>query len=116
LRVAISKYLSLIIDDLTEGKGLKKKIAAEFDAFAKEFDFWLQTTASASSYDKILIHLLQGSSYILALDAGCGSGYLAFRLADKIYHVVGIDNSSSMIDLDKKQKAGQRKGTFKRMV
>ena len=97
------------MDDLIKRKGLKKKITAEFDAFAKEFDFWLQTTASASSYDKILIHLLQSTNFSLALDAGCGAGYLAFKLADQINHVVGIDNSHSMIELAEKKKAEKKK-------
>jgi ubiquinone/menaquinone biosynthesis C-methylase UbiE len=97
------------MNDLIKEKVLKKKITSEFDAFAKEFDFWLQTTASASSYDKILIHLPQGASFSLALDAGCGSGYLAFKLADQINHVVGVDNSCSMIEMAKNKKAEQKR-------
>jgi ubiquinone/menaquinone biosynthesis C-methylase UbiE len=95
------------MNGLTEGKGLEKKVIAEFDAFAKKFDFWLRTTASASSYDNILVHLPRGASE--ALDAGCGSGCLSFKLADQINHVVGLDNSRSMIELAEKQKAEQWK-------
>ena len=45
----------------------------------------------------------------MALDAGCGSGCLSFKLADQINHVVGLDNSRSMIELAEKQKAEQWK-------
>lgn len=50
-------------------------------------------------YDKILEYhnLVKGNKTDLALDVGCGPGFVAFKLADRFQKVIGTDVSESMI-------------------
>ena len=96
-----------------------KSDTAEFwDTLAKEFDFWSRRVRSfgfeETIYNEIMNDLQQGAK--LALDAGCGTGGLSLRLADKIDYVVGIDISSSMITLAKSYRANERKDNIDFLV
>ncbi|MGD9487275.1 MAG: class I SAM-dependent methyltransferase [Calditrichaceae bacterium] len=46
------------------------------------------------------------------LDAGCGSGFLAYVLADKVNEMVGIDPEKAMIDLAQKNNPYPEKVKF----
>jgi SAM-dependent methyltransferase len=88
-----------------QGGGHDENRKADFDAFAEEYNFWVETVAP-HRHDEVLNFLPQGGDR--ALDAGCGSGTLALRLAGRVRHVVGIDISPSMISLAKKYQAEQQ--------
>jgi ubiquinone/menaquinone biosynthesis C-methylase UbiE len=72
---------------------------------AKEFELFAQTTA-ALSWD----HMLRSAPPHAdrALDAGCGTGILALRMAQRIRRVVGLDMSPSMIALANEHRVENR--------
>lgn len=78
----------------------------DLDAFAEEFSFWAETFEQ-DRYDRVLRVLPQRADRIL--DAGCGSGGVSLRLANHGRHVVGTDDSPSMIALAKKRQSEHRK-------
>jgi ubiquinone/menaquinone biosynthesis C-methylase UbiE len=70
---------------------------APFDAFAEEFDFWINRV-NPPNYPSWLGSFLPGRIG-RALDAGCGAGTLSFYLANYAQRVIGLDLSPAMISL-----------------
>lgn len=69
----------------------------------KDFDSSLYNSARPSYPDEFYQHLMEyhqscaGNSTQTALDVGCGSGFVAFKLAEYFEKVVGTDISETMI-------------------
>lgn len=71
-----------------------------FDAFATEYDF----AATLQSQNDFFINNLSASKGA-ALDIGCGSGILAFELAQYYDHVVAVDLSAKMLDIARQKRS-----------
>lgn len=71
------------------------KTGVEFDQFAREYDFWMQTVRQPSAYQYILDILPQSAHKVL--EVGCGAGHLSLLLADSCDQVTAIDSSPTMI-------------------
>src|SRR6476661_3012647 len=63
-----------------------------FDAFATEYDF----AATLQNQNDFFINNLSASKGA-ALDIGCGSGILAFELAQYYDNVIAVDSSAKML-------------------
>ncbi len=71
-----------------------------FDAFATEYDF----AATLQSQKDFFIKNLSASKGA-ALDIGCGSGILAFELAQYYDHVVAVDFSAKMLAIARQKRS-----------
>ena len=82
-------------------------IAPRYDAFTRVFSFGLDARWKAELLATITPHLRPDGS---ALDLACGTGDLAFALAERMPcgHVTGIDASPGMIDLARAR--GEKRG------
>lgn len=76
---------------------------AVFDTFAKGYDYWIER-ANPRVYSGLFDGFLPERAG-LALDAGCGPGYLSFYLAGCFERVVGLDISTVMLDLAKERRS-----------
>ena len=56
-----------------------------------------------AEYGKGLLEFVPKNDEQAILDLGCGTGILAFQLADLCNKIVGVDSSQSMIDKAKEQ-------------
>jgi len=85
----------------------------DFDTLleSEEYDSFAQTLGQ-TVYDEVLSFLLPSTR--MALDAGCGSGFLSLKLADYVDHVIGLDISDSMIALarERQTKMGKKNVHF----
>lgn len=81
-----------------------EKTKAQYDAFAEEYDFlaWATSSMSSRGYDEAMSFLPKDAN--LALEAGCGSGYLSLKLAYQFNHMVAVDISAAMIKFAKKHQ------------
>jgi ubiquinone/menaquinone biosynthesis C-methylase UbiE len=84
---------------------VRKTYTTDFDAFAEEYNFWIQT--HDSDYDNVLCFIPHRATRVL--DAGCGAGDLSLRLAGHDRNVVGVDISRQMIALAKRHRIEQQK-------
>jgi ubiquinone/menaquinone biosynthesis C-methylase UbiE len=50
-----------------------------------------------AAWDRIFDLVLAGRGVLHALDAGCGTGFLAFELAARGHHVIGVDFAPAML-------------------
>lgn len=71
-----------------------------FDAFATEYDF----AATLQNQNDFFINNLSTSKGA-ALDIGCGSGILAFELAQYYDNVVAVDLSAKMLDIARQKRS-----------
>lgn len=71
-----------------------------FDAFATEYDF---VTSLQNQNDFFTNNL--STSKGAALDIGCGSGILAFELAQYYDNVIAVDLSAKMLDIARKKRS-----------
>jgi len=80
---------------------VKQQVAAHWDRRAQHFDedfgHSIRTPAERAAWDRILDLVLAGQGPLDALDAGCGTGFLAFELAARGHHVTGVDFAPAMI-------------------
>ncbi len=83
------------------------EMTTDFDKFAVEYDFWMQTVQQPSNYQQIRDLLPRPGSHVLEL--GCGAGRLALFLADACQQVTGIDSSATMIALAEQTRRRQGK-------
>jgi amino acid adenylation domain-containing protein len=83
------------------------EMTTDFDKFAVEYDFWMQTVQQPSNYQQIRDLLPRPGSHVLEL--GCGAGRLALFLADACQQVTGIDSSTTMIALAEQTRRRQGK-------
>src|SRR5216684_6941284 len=90
---------------------VKRQVAAHWDRRAPRFDddfgHSIRTPAERAAWDRILDLVLGGRSVLHALDAGCGTGFLAFELAARGHHVTGVDFAPAML-AEARRKAAAR--------
>lgn len=90
---------------------VKQQVAAHWSRRAPHFDedfgHSIRTQAERAAWDRILGLVLEGRRAIEALDAGCGTGFLAFELAERGHKVTGIDFAPAMI-AEARRKAATR--------
>jgi ubiquinone/menaquinone biosynthesis C-methylase UbiE len=80
---------------------VKQQVAAHWDRRAPNFDegfgHSIRTPAERAAWDRILDLVLPARDGLDALDAGCGTGFLAFELAIRGHRVTGIDFAPAML-------------------
>jgi ubiquinone/menaquinone biosynthesis C-methylase UbiE len=90
---------------------VKRQVAAHWGrrapSFDDEFGHSIRTPAERAAWDRILDLVLPGRHPLDALDAGCGTGFLAFELAARGHRVVGIDFAPAML-AEARRKAAER--------
>jgi len=91
---------------------VKRHVAAHWDRRAAHFDddfgHSIRTPGERAAWDRILDLVLAGKPKPLdALDAGCGTGFLSFELADRGHRVIGVDFAPAMI-AEARRKAADR--------
>jgi ubiquinone/menaquinone biosynthesis C-methylase UbiE len=90
---------------------VKQQVAAHWDRRASHFDedfgHSIRTPAERAAWDRILDLVLAGKGVLRALDAGCGTGFLAFELAARGHQVTGVDFAPAML-AEARRKAAER--------
>ena len=94
---------------------VKQLVAAHWDRRAPHFDedfgHSIRTPAERAAWDRILDLVVprmpEGRVALDALDAGCGTGFLAFELAARGHRVTGVDFAPAMI-AEARKKAAER--------
>jgi ubiquinone/menaquinone biosynthesis C-methylase UbiE len=90
---------------------VKQQVAAHWGRRAPHFDedfgHSIRTPAERAAWDRILDLVLAGQETLDALDAGCGTGFLAFELAARGHRVSGVDFAPAMI-AEARGKAAER--------
>ena len=80
---------------------VKQQVAAHWDrrasTFDEDFGHSIRTPDERAAWDRILDLVLGGRDALDALDAGCGTGFLAFELTDRGHRVTGVDFAPAMI-------------------
>ena len=88
-----------------------KQVAAHWNrrapSFDEDFGHSIRTPAERAAWDRILDVVLGGRAALDALDAGCGTGFLAFELAARGHRVTGVDFAPAMI-AEARRKASTR--------
>jgi len=79
----------------------KQRVAAHWDRpaahFDEDFGHSIRTPAERAAWNRILDLVLGGRGALHALDAGCGTGFLALELATRGYRVTGVDFATAML-------------------
>jgi ubiquinone/menaquinone biosynthesis C-methylase UbiE len=90
---------------------VKQQVAAHWNRRAPHFDedfgHSIRTPAERLAWDRILDLVLPGPGPLDALDAGCGTGFLALELAARGHRVTGIDFAPAML-AEARRKAAER--------
>src|SRR3954452_1453896 len=94
---------------------VKRQVAAHWDRRAAHFDedfgHSIGSPAERAAWDRILDLVIPpispGGGPLNALDAGCGTGFLALELASRGYRVTGIDFAPSMVARAQEKAAAQ---------
>jgi ubiquinone/menaquinone biosynthesis C-methylase UbiE len=80
---------------------VKQQVAAHWDRRAPTFDddfgHSIRTPDERAAWDRILDLVMGGRAALDALDAGCGTGFLAFELTGRGHRVTGVDFAPAMI-------------------
>jgi ubiquinone/menaquinone biosynthesis C-methylase UbiE len=80
---------------------VKAQVAAHWDrrapTFDEDFGHSIRTPDERAAWDRILDLVLGGRAALDALDAGCGTGFLAFELTARGHRVIGVDFAPAMI-------------------
>src|SRR5437762_12209047 len=88
---------------------VKEQVAAHWGRRAAGFDAGfghsIRTPAERAAWDRILDLVLAGRGPLDALDAGCGTGFLAFELTARGHQVTGVDFAPAMIAEARRQAA-----------
>src|SRR5438093_5352591 len=90
---------------------VKERVAAHWNrrapSFDEDFGHSIRTAAERAAWDRGFDLVVAGRRGLDALDAGCGTGFLAFELAARGHHVTGVDFAPAMI-AEAKRKATER--------
>ncbi len=78
--------------------------AAGFDG---DFGHSIRTAGERAAWDRVLGLILAGRGPLDVLDAGCGTGFLAFELAARGHHATGVDFAPAMV-AEARRKAAER--------
>jgi ubiquinone/menaquinone biosynthesis C-methylase UbiE len=80
---------------------VKQQVAAHWDRRAAHFDedfgHSIGSPAERAAWDRILDLVIPSGGPLDALDAGCGTGFLALELAGRGHRVTGVDFAPSMV-------------------
>jgi len=80
---------------------VKQQVAAHWDrrapTFDEDFGHSIRTSDERAAWDRTLDLVLGGRAALDALDAGCGTGFLAFELTARGHRVTGVDFAPAMI-------------------
>ncbi|HTE84430.1 MAG TPA: methyltransferase domain-containing protein [Dehalococcoidia bacterium] len=81
---------------------VKAQVAAHWNqraaTFDDESDHIIHTAGERVAWDRMLDIVLAGRQRQDALDAGCGTGFLALELAQRGHRVTGIDFAPAMVE------------------
>jgi len=95
---------------------VKEQVAAHWDrrapTFDEDFGHSIRTPDERAAWDRILDLVLGGRPALDALDAGCGTGFLAFELTARGHRVTGVDFAPAMI-AEARRKAQERGATVR---
>ena len=95
---------------------VKQQVAAHWDrrapTFDEDFGHSIRTPDERAAWDRILDLVLGGRAALDALDAGCGTGFLAFELTARGHRVTGVDFAPAMI-AQARRKAAERGVTIR---
>ena len=90
---------------------VKQQVAAHWDrrapTFDEDFGHSIRTPDERAAWDRILDLVVGGRAALDALDAGCGTGFLAFELTARGHRVTGVDFAPAMI-AEARRKAHER--------
>src|SRR3954447_27070751 len=90
---------------------VKQQVAAHWDRRAAHFDedfgHSIGSPAERAAWDRILYLVIPSGGPLDALDAGCGTGFLALELAARGHRVTGVDFAPSML-AEARRKAAER--------
>jgi ubiquinone/menaquinone biosynthesis C-methylase UbiE len=90
---------------------VKHQVAAHWDRRASHFDddfgHSIRTADERAAWDRILDLVVPGGRALVALDVGCGTGFLSLELAARGHRVTGVDFAPAMI-AEARRKASER--------
>jgi ubiquinone/menaquinone biosynthesis C-methylase UbiE len=90
---------------------VKQQVAAHWERRAPHFDedfgHSIRTPAERAAWTRILDLVLPARGALDALDAGCGTGFLALELAGRGHRVTAVDFAPAML-AEARRKAAQR--------
>ena len=90
---------------------VKQQVAAHWERRAPHFDedfgHSIRTPAERAAWDRILDLVLPARGALDALDAGCGTGFLALELAARGHRVTAVDFAPAML-AEARRKAAER--------
>src|ERR687884_684779 len=85
----------------TKTDPVKTQVAAHWDRRAAHFDedfgHSIGSPAERAAWDRILDLVIPPGGPLDALDAGCGTGFLALELAARGHRATGIDFAPAMV-------------------
>ena len=88
---------------------VKQQVATHWDrrapTFDEDFGHSIRTPEERAAWNRILDLVVGNRAALDALDAGCGTGFLAFELTARGHRVTGVDFSPAMIG-QARRKAG----------
>src|SRR5262249_19556705 len=95
---------------------VKQQVAAHWDrraaTFDEDFGHSIRTPGERRAWDRIFDLVLGSRGLLDALDAGCGTGFLAFELAARGHRVTGVDCAPAMI-AHARLKAAEQGGSIR---
>jgi ubiquinone/menaquinone biosynthesis C-methylase UbiE len=90
---------------------VKQQVAAHWERRASHFDedfgHSIRTPAERAAWDRILDLVVPARRALDALDAGCGTGFLALELAARGHRVTAVDFAPAML-AEARRKAARR--------
>src|SRR5215831_11876149 len=88
---------------------VKQQVAAHWERRAPHFDedlgHSIRTPAERAAWDRILDLVLPARGILDALDAGCGTGFLALELAGRGHRVTAVDFAPAMLAAARRKAA-----------
>jgi len=95
---------------------VKEQVARHWDRraghFDEDFGHRIGSAAERAAWDRVLDLVTSGRAALDTLDAGCGTGFLAFELASRGHGVTGIDFAPAML-AEARRKAAELVATVK---
>jgi ubiquinone/menaquinone biosynthesis C-methylase UbiE len=95
---------------------VKQQVAAHWERRAPHFDedfgHSIRTPAERAAWDRILDLVLPARGALDALDAGCGTGFLALELAARGHRVAAVDFAPAML-AEARRKAAERRAAIR---
>src|SRR6266702_3960700 len=92
----------------SEVNPVRRQVAAHWNRRAASFDddfgHSIRSQGERAAWDRVLELIVEGRSSLDVLDAGCGTGFLAFEFQLRRHRVIGVDFAREMIE-QARQKA-----------